>query len=451
MGRIAELYEKKALGTISEAEQKELKKLLAEAASVHKDEDGGAPAPAEEVDEDEDVDEAVDKMAKAIAEQATKRMEAGFKKMTDELKESGAVVSEVKHADGGGFIVDKSLGKRESGYKLSVAELSDIKEVVPGRENKQVKEVSARTKHFLAALMTGEKEKLQILSEGTAADGGYLVPDEFANMIVEDLRDVSVMRQIASVMSITSDTLHLPSLTSRPQANWRAEKAVKQTSTASFGETVFNPYSLASIVGLSNELVADAQLGVGSSIVNYIASLMTTALNEKEERAFFTGSGSGQPTGIVGNTGRTYAAGAGASDTQKADAIVAAYSNTPQGYRLNADWVANMGTWSEIARLKDSQNRYLLTDLASANTQLLKGRPIHEENNLAGGTAIFGDFKYYQIVDREGITVKVSDEATVAGQSAFERNLTYVRVEKRVDGKPVLPAAFTTVTGFGTP
>lgn len=452
MGRIAELYEKKALKTITEAETKELERLLAEAAAVHKDGGEGDQDPAPADPEGDDLEKAVDSMAQKLADTMQERLETGLKSLTEELK-AGSQPVQVKETSGG-FIVDKSLGKADKGYKLSVAELSEIKEAVPGRENKRIKEVSARTKHFLAALMTGDKQKLQILSEGSAsgADGGYLVPEEFANMIVEDIRDVSIMRQLAApAITIQSDTLHLPSLTSRPQAAWRAEKAVKQTSTAQFGESVFTPFSLASIVGLSNELVADASLGVGASIVNYIANLMTVALNEKEEQAFWTGTGTGQPEGVIGHTGRTFAAGAGASDVQRADTLINAYSNTPQGYRFKADWVANMGTWSEIARLKDSQNRYLLTDLAGANTQLLKGRPVHEENNIAGGTAVFGDFSYYQIVDREGISVRVSDEATVAGQSAFERNLTYIRVEKRVDGAVTLPAAFTTVTGLGTP
>jgi HK97 family phage major capsid protein len=70
---------------------------------------------------------------------------------------------------------------------------------------------------------------------------------------------------------------------------------------------------------------------------------------------------------------------------------------------------------------------------------------------LAGGTLLFGDFSYYQIVDREGVSVRISDEATVAGSSAFEKNLTFIRVEKRVDAELLLPAAVTKVTGLGTP
>lgn len=438
MGQIADLLEKKALGTISEEETKALDTLLREAALANVKEE-----------EESSEEESVDALAQKMADIMTKNNEASdarFEKLLATMNEKKEEVSNETPT----FIIDKKLGKSHS-----VDELSEIKVVLPGRKEagKEFTEVSQKSVEFFSALYAGDKQKLQILSGGTAADGGFLVPEEFANVIIEDIRDKNVMRQFASVMTTNTDTVHIPSLVSRPKAAWRAEKATKNTSTATFTENVLTPYSLAAIVPLSNELVADAQLGVGGSIVNYIAGLMSTALAEAEERAFWIGSGTGQPTGIDGGgyTLRTVAAGAGATDAQRADAIISAFSNTPQGYRYNGVWVGNMGTWGEVARLKDSQNRYLLTDLAGSNTQMLKGRPVYESNNIAGGTLLFGDFSFYQIVDREGISVRTSDEATVAGSSAFEKNLTYVRVEKRVDAELLLPAAVTKVTGMGTP
>jgi HK97 family phage major capsid protein len=438
MGKIAELLEKKALGQITTDEQAELDTLIAEATLVQ---DSTKTAGTDE-------EAAVEALAQKLADTATSKMTTSIDALTKRLESIQA--PEAKVISEATFVVDKKLGRNHS-----VEELSEIKVALPGRKQagKQVTEVSQKTVEFFSALYTGDKAKLQILSEGTAADGGYLVPEEFANVIIEDIRDMNIMRQFASVMTTTVDTVHIPSLISRPRAAWRAEKAVKATSTATFTENVLTPYSLAAIVPLSNELVADAQLGVGGSIVNYIAGLMATSLNEKEEQAFWTGSGSGQPTGVDGGgyTLRTVAAGAGATDAQRADAVISAYHNTPQGYRNRAVWVGNMGTWGEVGRLKDTQGRYLLTDLAGSPTQTLKGRPVYESNFLAGGTLLFGDFSFYQIVDREGISVRVSDEATVGGSSAFEKNLTFVRVEKRVDAELLLPAAVTKVTGMGTP
>lgn len=442
MGKIADLLEKKALGTLTDDEQKELDTLLKEASLATTKGDEGE----EENADEETVDALAQKMADIMTASQAKSDER-FEKLLKTMEEK----KEETHDKGAaGFLVDKKLGKTHT-----VEDLSEIKVVLPGRKQagKEVTEVSQKTVEFFSALYSGDHQKLQILAESTnsGADGGYLVPEEFANVIIEDIRDQSIMRQLASVMTTSTDTVHIPSLVSRPKAAWRAEKAVKNTSTATFSENVLTPYSLAVIVGLSNELVADARLGVGGSIVNYIAGLMSTSLNEAEENAFWNGNGSGRPTGIDNYTLRTVAAGAGATDVQKADAIIQAYHTTPQGYRNKAVWVGNMGTWFEVGRLKDSQNRYLLTDLAGSPTQLLKGRPVYESNEVVGGKLFFGDFSYYQIVDREGISVRVSDEATVAGSSAFEKNLTYIRVEKRVDAELLLPAAVTEVTGFGTP
>jgi HK97 family phage major capsid protein len=441
MGQIADLLEKKALGTISDEEQKQLDQLLKEAALA-------TDAKANK-GEEEDEDKAVEDLAQKLADSATSKIEESIKRFEDATKKLTDTKVENKEAQGT-FLIDKKMGKAHK-----VDELSEMKIVLPGRQQagKKVTEVSQKSVEFFSALYSGDKQKLQILSEGTAADGGYLVPEEFANVIIEDVRDKNIMRQFASVMTTNTDTVHIPSLISRPKAAWRAEKATKNTSTATFSENVLTPYSLAVIVPLTNELVADAQLGVGGSIINYIANVMSTALAEEEEKAFWVGNGTGKPTGVDGGayTLRTVAAGAGATDAQRADAIISAYHNTPQGYRNRGVWVGNMGTWGEVGRLKDSQNRYLLTDLAGSPTQTLKGRPVYESNFLAGGTLLFGDFSYYQIVDREGISVRVSDEATVAGSSAFEKNLTYIRVEKRVDAELLLPPAVTKVTGLGTP
>ena len=434
MGVIADLLEKKALGTLTDEEQKQLDTMLKEAALAN-------------TKEEKDDDESVEDLAQKMADILTKSQEESNQRFEKLLETMNEKKEEEKKTDTQ-FIVDKKLGKSHT-----VEDLGEIKVLLPGRKEagKKFTDVSQKSVEFFSALYSGDKQKLQILSEGSAADGGYLVPEEFANVIIEDIRDINVMRQIASVMTTNTDTVHIPSLISRPKAAWRAEKATKNTSTATFSENILTPYSVAAIVPLSNELVADAQLGVGGSIVNYIAGLMSTAIAETEEDAFWNGNGSGKPTGVDNYSLRTYNAGAGATDTQRADAIINAYANTPQGYRNRGVWVGSMSAWGRVSGLKDTTGQYLLTSLANSPTQSLRGRPVYESAFVQQGKLFFGDFSYYQIVDREGISVRVSDEATVGGSSAFEKNLTFVRVEKRVDAELLLPAAITEVQGIGTP
>lgn len=437
MGRIKELQEKAEL---TEVEQKELDELLAEASDVQY----------EAKKADQDVEKDIDDAAKVIADKAVEQAESRLSKSIDDLTAKlgkGLEISDnakIEVTNSPKYVIDSKLGKK------TVAELEDIKVELPMRKSagKKVTEISQKTVNFVQAWLTGDHEKLQVLVEGTGARGGFLVPDDYANMLVEDIRDMSVMRNIADVMTTTSDTLHLPNLASRPQASFRAEGAVKSTSTVGFGENVFTPYSLATIIPLSNELVADAVLGVNGNIVNKVSELAATAISEREERAFWAGSGTGEPTGMS-----TYSVGTmsgGFTATSQADALISTYFRLPQGYRNKAVFVMNSGTLERVRSLKDSNNNYLLGTLNGTAQPTILGRPVYESNNIAGGTVYFGDFSYYVIVDREGVQVDTSTEATVASQSAFERNLTFVRVEKRVDAELTLTNPIRSITNMGT-
>lgn len=421
MGQLKELRKKLEAGTISDEEKALLKGL--------------------EEDVQSDVDDAQDEAdeEKTIEDLATKLAER-FKEKTvaEEKKDDVKVVkSESK------YIVDPQLGK------VSVEKLDEVKVEVPGRKasGKQYTSVSKKSIHMIQALFSGDKQKLQTLVEGTGSRGGFLVPEDFVNIVIEDRRDMTVMRQLATVLPVSTDTIHIPSLANRPKAFWRSEAAVKATTTVDFGETVLTPYSLAAIVSLSNELVADASLG--GNIVSLVGGYMARALAEEEDKQFWTGNGSGKPTGIDNYTFATINAGAGASDSARADAIIRSLYALPQNYRAQAVFVANKNTWAKVATFKDSQNNYLLSDLGSAASPTLRGVRTMEQNDIGDGKMFVGDFSYYYIADRQGISVDTSTEATVASQSAFERNLTFVRVEERVDGELTLTQPIVEIQGLG--
>lgn len=418
MGLLAELRKKQEDGTITEDELKTLQGLEKDVAEeVTETED--TEESSDEGDDEESVDEVAKKLAEAVGKEIDKR--------ADKFTPKKPVFESFSAAK---FIVDPQLGKK------SVEELDKVKVEVPGRKEsgKTYTSVSRKSLHALQAMLTGDKEKLQILNEGTGAYGGYLVPEDFLNIVVEDKRDQTVMRQLATVIQVNTDTIHIPNINNRPQAQWRSEAAVKSTTTVEFGETVLTPYSLAAIVPLSNELVADASLG--GNIVSLVARVMSQALAEKEDRAFWTGSGSGQPTGIDNYSFPTISGGI--TDTTRADAIIKSIFQLGQAYRSNAVFVANKNTLAKIAQLKDNQNQYLLSPLADPASPTLRGVRVLEQNDIGDGKAFVGDFSAYYIADRQGITVDTSTEATVGGSSAFEKNLTYVRVEERVDGELTL-------------
>lgn len=436
MGRIKELQDKQSKGELSDDEAKELKDLLEEAKAVNKEEGDEETT---ETTEDEDVDKLVSGLMSNISQAIDKKFESIESKLKADDDDNEEKMKQIKTKETP-FIVDKSLGT------VAVKQLDDVTIELPGRKEagKSVTSVTGKTLHFLHALQTGDRQKLQILSEGTPADGGYLVPIEYGNMLIEDIRDASPMRGLATVMSTRSDTFKIPKLTARPQVQWRAEKATKATTTANFGEVEFTPYSLAAIVTLTTELEADATLGVNGSIINLITRLLTQSVVEKEDSAFFTGDGSNKPTGLTAATISSQAKGSNFADT-----IIDVFHSLGQGYRGRATWVGNYETLREVRKVKDNENRYLVQELDRSPFGTLLGRPIVEANSLGHGELYVGDFASgYFIVDREGISVDVSREATVGGSNYFEKNLVGVRVEKRTDGEVVLPTAFRKVTNI---
>lgn len=430
MGLLKELRDKQAAGTITDEEAKTLKELESDVAEEQTPEEGGSNQGNES--EEKAIEDIANTLADAFAAKVEKQVNQAAEKQTAQQPKQEAK-----------YIVDARLGKK------TVQELEDEKVEIPARKaaGKKYTEVSQKTVVALKALFSGDREKLQTLLEGTGSRGGYLVPEDFVNIVVEDKRDMVVMRQLATVLPVSTDTIHIPSLANRPKAFWRAEGAVKSTTTVDFGETILTPYSLAAIVSLSNELVADASLG--GNIVNLVGNYMARALAEEEDKQFWVGSGSGKPTGIDNYSFATINPGAGASDTQRADAIINATFRLGQPYRQNAVFVANRNTWARVATLKDSQNNYLLSDLGSSASPTLRGYRTFEQNDIGDGKMFFGDFSYYYIADREGIQVDTSTEATVASQSAFERNLTFVRVEERVDGELTLTSPVVELNGLG--
>jgi len=81
----------------------------------------------------------------------------------------------------------------------------------------------------------------------TAADGGYLFPDEFRAELIRDLADGNFMRSHVTTIPMKRDVMKIPSLESRPTVTWTEENAPKATTTAHFNEKTLTVKKMAAI------------------------------------------------------------------------------------------------------------------------------------------------------------------------------------------------------------
>lgn len=276
------------------------------------------------------------------------------------------------------------------------------------------------------------------LQIGTDSEGGYLVPDEFESTLVMALEEENIFRKLAHVINTSSGDRKIPVVASKGSASWVDEEGTISDSDDAFSQVSIGAYKLGTLIKVSNELLNDNAFNLES----YISKEFARRIGSKEEEAFFTGNGSGKPTGIFNATGGAEVGVTTTSTTAiTADEIIDLFYSLKAPYRKKAVWILNDATVKAIRKLKDKNDNYLWQPALTAGTpDTILGRPVYTSSyvpTIAAGakTIAFGDFSYYWIADRQGrIFKKLNELYAATDQTGFVAT-------QRVDGKLVLPEA----------
>lgn len=272
-----------------------------------------------------------------------------------------------------------------------------------------------------------------VLSEGTDADGGYLVPEEFERQIVKTLDEANVIRSLAKIITTNSER-KIPVAASHSTAQWTLENGAYTESNPTFGQKQIDAYKLTDLIRVSQELLQDSAFDLES----YIADEFARAFGIAEEQAFCVGTGTNQPTGIFTANGGTVGVTAAATTAITADELISLVYALKSPYRRNAKFLMNDATVAAIRKLKDLNGAYMWQPSVQAGQpDRLLGYEIYTSPYVptlaAGALAVaFGDFQNYWIADRAGRTVQRLNELY-----ATNGQVGYVATE-RVDGKVIL-------------
>ena len=281
-------------------------------------------------------------------------------------------------------------------------------------------------------------EVVNALQVGVESEGGYLAPDEYQRTLIEALEEQNIFRQLAHVISTSSGDRKIPVVASKGTASWIDEEAAYPESDDSFGQVSIGAYKLATMLKVSEELLNDSVFDLPS----YIAREFARRIGAAEEEAFFTGNGTGKPTGILNATGGAETGVTAASATAiSMDEVMDLYYSLRAPYRRNAVFIMNDSTVKAIRKLKNGNGDYLWQpSLTAGQPDTLLGRPVYTSSYMpaiaAGNkTILFGDLGYYWVADRQGRSFKRLNELYAAtGQVGF-------LASQRVDGKLVLAEA----------
>ena len=281
------------------------------------------------------------------------------------------------------------------------------------------------------------------LSIGTDNEGGYLVPDEYEQRLIDALQEQNFFRQLATVITTSSGDRNIPVVSSHGEAAWMDESGLYTESDDSFGLISLGAYKLGTAIKVSDELLNDSVF----DLEGYIATEFTRRIGAKEEEAFLVGDGTKKPTGVFVSAQNSVTT-SGTSITF--DDVMDLYHSLRVPYRKNAVWLLNDTTVKALRKVKDGNGNYIWQPSVQAGEpDTILNRPYYTSSfvpDLAAGNKVmaFGDFSYYWIADRQGRSFKRLNELYAAnGQVGF-------LASQRVDGKLILPEAVKTMTLKGS-
>jgi len=258
-----------------------------------------------------------------------------------------------------------------------------------------------------------EQLQMKALSVGSDSNGGYLVTPHMSQSIVQIIHESSPMRALASVETISSDSLDLIEDTSDMDAEWVGESADREdTDNATIHKNSIDTHEMYAQPKATQKLIDDSSI----DIEQWVAQKVAEKFARLESTAFISGDGSDKPKGILAYTagtsfGQVQQLLSGTSATVTADSLIQLYYALKDEYAKRATFLMHRTTVQALRLLKEATtNQYLWQPgLAGGTPDTLLGVPVALGADMptpgAGSLSVaIGDFKRaYLIVDRVGI------------------------------------------------
>ena len=143
---------------------------------------------------------------------------------------------------------------------------------------------------MLKALRMNFRQVENVLQEGTDASGGYLVPEEYDQRLIDVLSEENVLRPLATVIT-TSGEHKINIAATKSAASWIEEGAQLTFGEATFDQIVLDAHKLHVAVKVTEELLYDNAFKLES----YLIEQFGKALGNAEEDAFLNGDGVHKP------------------------------------------------------------------------------------------------------------------------------------------------------------
>lgn len=272
--------------------------------------------------------------------------------------------------------------------------------------------------------------------EGSSTAGGYTVPDGFRQKLV-DVRKAfgGFAANAENIVTTSGNPLEYPSLDDTAnEGDITAESAaIASGADLVFGTVTLGAYKYTSAGAGTNlplrvpvELLQDSAF----DIAGLVARKLGQRIARKQAEHWITGTGVGQPKGIVASS-LTDDRALDTDDTPDYEDLVEFQDLLDEAYDPNAKWLMKKSTWSTLRLIVDTNGRPIIQDstegISGVPERRLLGKPviIDEDMPAISTTAdtyimAYGDFREAYVIRRVSNLVVVVNPYTRAANGEVE-------------------------------
>lgn len=287
-------------------------------------------------------------------------------------------------------------------------------------------------------------------SEGSLADGGFLVPPEFSSQVWRHSLEEDAFLPMTDAQTISGNSMSYPKDETTPwgtdgvRAYWEAEAAAATATKPKGQVNTLRLNKLLALIPVTDELQSDA-----SALGSYIAGKAAESIRFKTNLALFEGTGVGQPEGVFTAAARVDIAkeSGQAADTVVAGNVVKMYAR--QLHPARAVWLMQPQVLPQIMTMTIG-DQPIWTPPSSGLTQapmgMLLGRPIYP-TEVCKALGDVGDIGFIDFKSVRAITKAGGIETATSMHLYFDQGLNAYRFTFRVDARPAVTAAVSSKNG----
>lgn len=340
----------------------------------------------------------------------------------------------------------KAANKRIEDLEAKQIELEKAKHLIEEKSSKNdmtdqeksaMKELAIKGKAFAY-----NPEYKDVLRSDVNELGGYLTPTVFSTQMIQKAREISPIRQMARVLTISAKAIEIPSDGTYTAVYGVGEYEAPAESNPTVGTVMIVPERSSATVVLTQDLIMNGAFDINGWVMNDVA----TSYAQWEGQKFLSGTGVKQPQGILTDS-RLSTVETANSTSVVFDDVLALPAELKEKYQ-GGKFMFTRKTRQRLRReVSASDDHFLWTIGGEGGPSMIDGyayviipdMPVCTSAGVytAGDVPVlFGDLSQaYTIVDRQGLSM-VRDEVTLGGSNAIK-----IHFHRYLSGLLTLPEA----------